>query len=196
MQSIVSIILTALITITMQTSAIDLATTTPEKATNNFFESVEKCEQQAMEKYMDNAYINFLCNSEGDSKTLNRMYDALFKNFSYEIVQVKEKNDVAVAKVVVKGNDFSEAMPAYSKASYNYVMDNLYEDSIGDKAALEKKCLEMYVSEIEKAAEKEETVETVVFVPMIDDGYYGWNILMSDELMAQILGNLGIPIIN
>ena len=180
----------------MQTSAIEMATTTPEKATDNFLKSVEECDQQAMEKYMDNAYVNFLCNAKGDSKVLDRMYDALFKNFSYEIQQVKEKNNVAVAKVVVKGNDFSGVMPAYSKASYDYVMDNLYEESIGDKEALEKKCLEMYVSEIEKAAEGKETIETVVFVPMVDDGYYGWNILVTDALMAQMLGNLGMPVIN
>lgn len=195
MQSIVSIILTALITLTMQTSAIGIATTTPEKATDSFLAGVEECDQQIMEKYMDNTYVNFLCNAKGDKEVLDRMYDALFKNFSYEIKQVKEKEDVAVAKVLVKCNDFSGVMPAYNKASYDYVMDNLYEDSIGDKKALEKKCLEIYVSEIEKAAESDKTIETTVFVPMVDNGYYGWNILMTDELMMQILGNLGMPII-
>lgn len=195
MQSIVSIILTTLITLTMQTSAINIATTTPQKATDELMEGLMECDKQAMEQYMDNTYVNLLCNAKGDSKVIDRMNDALFKNFSYEIKQVKEKNDVAVAKVAVKSSDFSGVMPAYSKASYDYVMDNLYEESVGDKKALEKKFLEMYVAEIEKAAKSDTTIETTVFVPMVDNGFYGWNILMTDELMAQILGNLGMPAI-
>ena len=28
---------------------------------------------------------------------------------------------------------------------------------------------------------------------MIDDGYYGWNIIMTDDLMKTVLGNLQMP---
>lgn len=195
MQSILSIILTILITFTMQTSAIGIVTTTPEDATDALMKGLKKCDEKTLEKYMDNTYINLLCNEKGNKKASDRVNDALFKNFSYEIKQVKEKNDVAVAKVVIKCNDFSGVMPAYSKASYDYVMENLYEDFVGDKAALEKKFLELYVSEVEKAAKNNKTIETTVFVPMVDDGFYGWNVLLTDELMAQILGNLSMPAI-
>lgn len=193
MQSIVNIILTALITITMQTGAIGIATTTPQQATEDLMKGLEKCDQQVMEKYMDNAYVNFLCDE--DNKDLEKINDALFEKFSYEIVQIKEKNDVAVAKLIIKSSDFSGVMPAYNTASYDYVMKNLYEESIGDKKELEKKCMEIYVSEVEKAAASDKMLETTVFVPMIDDGFYGWNIIMTDALMMQILGNLGVPVI-
>ena len=43
------------------------------------------------------------------------------------------------------------------------------------------------------AAESENVVESIAFIPMIDDGYYGWNIIMSDQLMKSVLGNLTMP---
>ena len=42
-------------------------------------------------------------------------------------------------KLLIKSSDFSGVMPAYNAASYDYVMKNLYEESIGDKKKLEKK---------------------------------------------------------
>jgi hypothetical protein len=73
-------------------------------------------------------------------------------------------------------------------------MDNLYEKEIGDKEKLNKKCLELYVNEVEKVAEKGKIVENTVVIPMVDDGYHGWNVIMTDELMESILGNLEMPV--
>ena len=50
------------------------------------------------------------------------------------------------------------------------------------------------MEEIEKAAQSGTVLETEVYIPMVDDGYYGWNILMTDELMKSVLGNLQIPV--
>ena len=183
----------ALITIFMQTSVINMATTTPAEAADDFLDAFKSQDSKVMERYMDNTYVNFLCNTEADKASMNRINDAVFKNFEYEIEAVKQKNTSAVAKVIIKSNDFSKVMDNYEKESYDYIMKNLYEKEIGDKKALNAKCLEMYVAQIEKAAEKEEQVESVVFVPMTDNGYYGWNVLVTDEFMKAVLGNLEMP---
>lgn len=193
MQYIVKILVTMLITMVMQSSAVEMVSSTPMEATEDFLGALKAQDPKVMEKYMDNAYVNYIMNAEGDQKVIDRMNTALFGEFSYEIEQVKKKNDVAVAKVTVKSSDFSGVMAAYSEASYDYVMDNLYDDKITDKKALEKKCMELYVKEIEKAAESDKTAENIVFVPMVDDGYYGWNVIMTDELMRSVLGNLEMP---
>lgn len=193
MQQIVSIIVSILITFGMQAGIVNMVMTTPQEVTQDFLTGLKACDQNTMEKYMDNSYVNFICNIEGDEKVVDRMNEALFKNFSYEIEQVKQKNDVAVAKVLIKSPDFSNVMTEYSETSYDYIMDNLYEDSIADKDALNAKCLEIYVEQIEKAAESDEIVETTVFVPMIENEYYGWDIIMTDEFMMSVLGNLEMP---
>lgn len=143
---------------------------------------------------MDNTYVNFLCNpDESDAKAVDKIADAVFKNFEYEIEIVKQKNKSAVAKVMVKSNDFSKVMDKYKDESYDYIMENLYEKEIGDKEALNAKCLELYVAQVEKAAESDKLTEKEVFVPMTDNGYYGWNIIVTDEFMEAVLGNLEMP---
>ena len=189
----VKAILAVLITIIMQTCAVNMVESTPTAAAEDFLSAVKKQDQKVMERYMDNDYVNFLCNSEGDDKSIDKMNDALFENFEYEVLEVKEKGDVAVAKVMITSCDFSKVMDSYAKVAYKYIMDNLYEKEIGDKEKLNKKCLELYVNEVEKVAEKGKTVENTVVIPMVDDGYYGWNVIMTDELMESILGNLEMP---
>ena len=36
--------------------------------------------------------------------------------------------------------------------------------------------------------------ETVIYLPMVDNGYYGWDVLLSDELMQTMLGGLQMPV--
>ena len=193
MPYIVKTIITALIAVFMQTSVINMATTTPAEAADDFLKALKSQDDKEMERYMDNTYVNFLCNAEGDDKMLGKMSDAIFDNFEYEIEIVKQKNKSAVAKVMIKSNDFSKVMDKYKKESYDYIMENLYEKEIGDKEALNTKCLELYVAEIEKAAESDKRIEREVFVPMTDNGYYGWNIIVTDEFMESVLGGLEVP---
>ena len=192
MQLILKEILTFIIALCMQTGVAGMVSTTPQEAVNGFLDGLAAQEQQVMEKHMDNAYINFLSNVEGDEAVIERMNEALFANFSYEVEEIGEKNDVAVAKVLIKCNDFSSVNAKYDSASYAYVMENLYSDSIADKDALAAACLDIYVQQIE-AASGGAVVEREVFIPMIDDGSYGWNIVVSNELMQSILGGLVMP---
>lgn len=186
-------ILTILTAVILHLSVSNIVSTTPDEAAESFLKGIKSQNEQVMEKYMDSAYINFVCNVQGDKDVVKRMKDALFRNFSYDIIEVGEKNDVAVAKVAVKCNDFSNVKADYDTASYKYITDNLYSDDIGDKDALNAECLDIYVQQIEKAANREASLETVVYIPMADDGYYGWNLLLSDEVMKILLGGLEIP---
>lgn len=193
MPYIVKTIIAALITIFMQTSVINMATTTPAEAADDFLKDLKAQDSKEMERYMDNAYINFLCNIESDEKAVDKIADALFKNFEYEIEIVKQKNKSAVAKVAIKSNDFSEVMDKYEKEAYDYIMENLYEEETGDKEELNAKCLEIYVTQVEKAAESDKLIDAEVFVPMVDNGYHGWNVIVTDEFMESVLGGLEVP---
>lgn len=190
---VVKAIVTVLVTMLMQTCVVSTVSSTPAEATEDFLAALKKQDAKVMGRYMDNEYVNFLYNTEGDADVIGKMNKALFSSFSYEVEKVKQKDGVAAARVVVTGCDFSDVMDSYEKKSYDYIMDNLYEDDIADKDKLASKCLEMYVAEIEKVAEEAKTVETVVFIPMTEDGFYGWNVIMTDELMKAVLGNLEMP---
>lgn len=195
MYYIVKTIAAIIIPMIMHTGFFNLVSVTPDEAVQDFLQGLKTQESHVMDKYMDNAYVNFLNNVQGDEEVIDRMNEALFSSFSYEVEKVKQKDDVAVARVVVTSADFSGVLKAYDKASYKYVMKNLYTEEIGKKKYLSAQCLDIYVKQIEKAAQRGRTIETVVFVPMVDDGYYGWNIIMTDELMKSVLGNLEVPVL-
>ena len=190
---IVKSILSILIPAVMQLNLVSFVSTTPEKAAIDFMDGLKTGNSKVIAKHIDNEYVNFLVNVEGDSEVTARLSEALLKNFSYEIEKIGTKNDVAVARIMVRNSDFSKVESDYEKKAYDYIVDNLYNDKIADKDALSAECLELYVEQLENAADRGAEFETVVYVPMIDNGYYGWNIIVTDELMQNILGNFEIP---
>jgi hypothetical protein len=187
-------VISIIISIMMQMGVMNMISTTPHESVTDFMDGLKNRETHVMEKYMDDSYVNFIANVQGDKDTVARMNEALFRNFSYEVKEIIEKNDVAVAKVSIKSGDFSKVLSEYEKVSYQYVTDNLYTDDIADKEKLNAQCLQLYVQQVEKAAESGAVLETIVFVPMVNDGYYGWNIIMTDDLMKNVLGNLQMPV--
>lgn len=187
-------VISIIISIMMQMGVMNMISTTPHESVTDFMDGLKNRETHVMEKYMDDSYVNFIANVQGDKDTVARMNEALFRNFSYEVKEIIEKNDVAVAKVSIKSGDFSKVLSEYEKVSYQYVTDNLYTDDIADKEKLSAQCLQLYVQQVEKAAESGAVLETIVFVPMVNDGYYGWNIIMTDDLMKNVLGNLQMPV--
>lgn len=187
------IIATVVISVMMQAGTESIVATTPREAVVDFMEGLENRDTYVMEKYMDDSYVNFITNVQGDEAVVERMNDALFSGFTYKIEDMAVKNDVAVAKVTITSCDFSGVLDAYNTVSYQYVVDNLYTDEIADKDWLNAQCLELYVEQVEEAAAVGATMETTVFIPMVDDGFYGWNIIMTDGLMSSVLGNLQIP---
>ncbi|MDO4869111.1 MAG: DUF5105 domain-containing protein [Bacillota bacterium] len=165
----------------------------PQEAVDDFMAGLTSGDKQAMEQYMDNEYVNFLVNTEGDEKVLARMNDALFENLEYTINDTAEKGNVAVVEVELKTNDFSDVMKKYDKDSYEFVMDHLYDDKVTDKKKLNAECLNIYVEEIEKDAGKDASIEKEIYIPMVGDGYGGWKILLDDKLMKSFLGELAMP---
>ena len=193
MQHILKTVITLLISLLMQSGVVNLISTTPHDAVSDFMDGLKNRDSSVMEKYMDDSYVNFITNVQGDDAVVERMNEALFRNFSYKIEKIKTKDDVAVAKVSITSGDFSNVLSGYESASYEYMTDNLQSDEIADKDYLNAKCLEIYVEQVEAAADSGTVLETVVYIPMIDDGYYGWNIIMTDDLMKTVLGNLQMP---
>ena len=62
-----------------------------------------------------------------------------------------------------------------------------------DKKKLSKECLEIYVEQIEKDAKAEPSLEKTIYLPMINDGYGGWKMLLDDKIMKALMGNLAMP---
>lgn len=193
MQHILKTVITLLISLLMQSGVVNMISTTPHDAVSDFMDGLKNRDSSVMEKYMDDSYVNFITNVQGDDAVVERMNEALFRNFSYKIEKIKTKDDVAVAKVSITSGDFSNVLSGYESASYEYITDNLQSDEIADKDYLNAKCLEIYVQQVEAAADSGTVLETVVYIPMIDDGYYGWNIIMTNDLMKTVLGNLQMP---
>ena len=193
MQHILKTVITLIISLLMQSGVVNLISTTPHDAVSDFMDGLKNRDSSVMEKYMDDSYVNFITNVQGDDAVVERMNEALFRNFSYKIEKIKTKDDVAVAKVSITSGDFSNVLSGYESASYEYITDNLQSDEIADKDHLNAKCLEIYVQQVEAAADNGTVLETVVYNPMIYDGYNGWNIIMTDDLMKTVLGNLQMP---
>lgn len=193
MNGLISTIVSVLVATAISGGASVMSESEPWDAADDFFHNLAEGDKQTTMSYMDNRYVNFLENVKGTDEEMDRLEDALFQNFSFEMTDCATKGDLAVVEVTVKNSDFSDVMEDYQKASYEYVTDNLYSDDVIDKKKLNKKCLDIYLDQIEKTAGGEPSYEAVVYLPMEADGYGGWHILLSDEIMQSILGELEIP---
>ena len=167
--------------------------TTPEEAVSDFVTGLMAGDEQIVERYVDNEYINFLANAEADDETKARISKALFKNLKYDIEDTAQKGGAAVVEARISTNDFSDVMDEYKEASYFYVKENLYDEDITDKDKLSAKCLDIYVDQIEKDAEEKASLEKKVYIPMIEDGYGGWKLLLNDDIVKTLMGQLSIP---
>ena len=186
-------VIAILIAILIQGGISGAVETTPEEEVADFMAGLMANDSQVIERYMDNEYINFLANIDTDDETKARMNKALFKNLKYEIEDSVQKGGAAVVEVRLYTNDFSDVLQKYKDASYEYVMNNLYDDKVTNKKQLSKKCLDIYVDQIEKDAKKETSLEKKIYIPMIEDGYGGWKLLLNKSIMKNIMGKLAIP---
>ena len=182
-----------IVALVLQLGMVSAVQEEPQDAAELFMQGISQQQSETMNENMGNDYVNFIANVEGDRKTTDRLRENLFKNFSYKITGVEERGNLAVAREEIKGNDFSKAMKNYEKESYDYVTGNLYDDDVVDEKALKRKCLEIYVDQIEKEAKKGKLRTDTVFLPMEKDGYGLWQIMISDDIMKQILGNIALP---
>lgn len=193
MSGFFSSIVTTLLTVYMSLGGTAAASVPPEETAAEFLDGLSAGNATVLEQYVDNTYVNFLVNSEGDDEELDKMRGAIFRNFSYEITDSAAKGDVAVVQVQLKTDDFSAVLEDYTKDSYKYVSGNLYSDTVTDKDKLAAKCLDIYVSDLEKAAGDEPDLDTELYLPLISDGYGQWNLKLDDDIMKSLLGGLQLP---
>ena len=193
MIGILKTLISMLVALVISSSVSSMSEVTPEDAAEAFLQNLSAGDAQTAMIYMDNKYINFLENVKGTNEEMDRLEDALFRNFSYEIKDSATKNNVAVVEAELRNCDFSGIMKDYEEESFEYVTENLYSDTVTDKEKLNKKCLDIYIDQITQTAEKEPSMTTTVFIPMEADGYGGWHILLTDETMEAALGELELP---
>jgi len=193
MSGIINTILSILLAAAISGGASAMAEVEPQEAADAFFRDLASGNDQVAMAYMDNKYVNFLENVKGTDEEMDNLEEAVFRNFSYEITDSASKNDVAVVKVTVRNCDFSGVMEDYKKESYEYVTGNLYSDDVVSKEKLNKKCIDIYLDQVEKTAGGDANYEAEIFLPMEEDGYGGWRILLSDDIMKEVLGKLEIP---
>ena len=196
MAGVISIIktITAIITAAIfQVGMLGAVDETPADAAKEFMAGITDVQSQIASMYMGNQYVNFLANVEGPEKARKNLQEDLTKNLTYEIAAIEERDDLAVARVDIKTNDFSDVLENYEEESYKYITENLYSDEVVDKKALKDKCFEIYAEEIAHEAEEGKLHEDTVYLPMKKDGHGVWNVMLSDEIMKKILGNIALP---
>jgi hypothetical protein len=196
MNAITTILISIIVALPLSIGVGTAADITPEIAANGFFNGLSGGNEMVTEQYIDNDYVNFIGNNDAGSDHQERLLEALFANFSYEVTDRGEKGTVAVLKLRIKNTDFSGVQEKYEKAAHEYIMDNLYSKDIEDKKMLSEKCLELYLSQLEEAVKSGATAETEIFLPMTYNGDGGWHMEINDKIMKAILGNLTIPMVN
>lgn len=180
----------------MQVGFVANASVEPEEAADALLKGIQTCDQAVMNKYIDNKYINFLQNIETGEAEKTAINTALLGDFQYEIIEtgMNEEGDTAVVKVKVTNDNFGKVDNKYEDTAHEYIMDNLYSETVKDKKKLNDKCLELYIKELEKAAKGEPDLEQTIYIAMFDDGNYGWNVELSNKNAKKILGNFDIPV--
>lgn len=191
--ALIRTILTILIVVSLHAGMSDATEVTPRQAAAECMDGIATMQEETMDRYAGNSYVNFLMNLKGDKETVQRMQEAIFRNFTWQIEDVEERDDAAVAKVKITQCDFSDVLGKYDKKSYKYITDHLYDEDTVDKKKLNAKCLDIYVSQIEKDAKAGKTEEHTIYLPMHSNGYNGWNVELDEETMKAIMGDLAIP---
>ena len=193
MGAILNLIFSVIIAMSMHSSTMEATQVDPQQVADECMNGIKTLQEETLDRYAGNTYVNFIVNLEGDDETVARMQEALLKNFDYRIEAVEERDDLAVAKITVTQCDFSKVLKKYKKKSYDYVTEHLYDENITDKDWLNEKCLDIYVSQIEKVSKAGKTHEETIYLPLTSDGYNGWNAILEDDNMKTIIGDLSIP---
>ena len=193
MGAFIKMIVAVVVAASMQFSMNNATEVPPQQIAKECMDGIMTVQEETLSRYAGNEYVNFLANLEGKDETVQRMRDALFQNFDYTIEETMERDGAAVAKITIHQCNFSKVLEKYDKKSYEYITEHLYDEDITDKKKLNAKCLDLYVSEIEKIAKAGKTHEETIYLPMLSNGYNSWNAILEEDAMEAILGNLSIP---
>lgn len=172
-----------------------LTLTEPEDTVTDFFSGLKAKNEDTLILYTKNEDINMLLHSKGDKEELDKMYDSIFRNFSYKILSVKKNKDEtkAIVTAEVSNGDFSKVLKNYQEKAYNYMQDNLYSGKL-DRKTLNAKCLAMFTKQVEKASSKEKIQTETMEINVTKNDNYGWDMELTEEMMEIIMGGLIIPL--
>lgn len=198
------IVIIIAVLITFSLTGCYLTLTEPEEVATDFFEGLKTKNEDALILYTENEDINMLLHSKGNEDALNKMYESLFRNFSYKILSIKknEEETAATMEVELTNADFSKVLKNYQTEAYDYMQKNLYSGDMSKKA-LNKKCLSIYADQVEKVAEKAEQAEPdsknapqsqTVTINLTKNKNYSWDMELTEEMMKIIMGGLIIPL--
>ena len=88
MSVIIKMILSVVIAASMQVSMSDATEVSPQQIAGECMEGIKTMQEETLDRYAGNSYINFISNLEGNEETVQRMRDALLQNFDYTIDEV------------------------------------------------------------------------------------------------------------
>lgn len=171
-----------------------LTLTEPKEVVNDFFQGLKTKNEDVLILYTDNEDINMLLHSRGDEEELNRIYESIFRNFSYKILSTEKKKEETEATVTaeVSNVDFSKVLNNYQKRAYNYMQNNLYSGNLSKKK-LNAKCLSIFANQTEKASQSTEVRTETITINLTKNDNYSWDMQLTEEMMEIIMGGLIIP---
>lgn len=167
----------------------------PEEIVNDFFQGLKTKNEDTLILYTKNEDINMLLHSKGSDKALDRLYESLFKNFSYTILSTEKNKDEteAVVKAEVSNSDFSKVLKKYQEEAYTYMQENLYSGDL-NKKKLNAKCLSIFADQVEKASEKKKSSTETISITLKKNDNYSWDMELTEEMMEIFMGGLIIPL--
>ena len=172
-----------------------LTLTEPKEVVNDFFKGLKTKNEDVLILYTEDEDINMLLYSKGKQADLNKMYDSIFKNFSYKILSTEKNEEETQATVTaeVSNVDFSKVLKNYQKRAYNYMQDNLYSGNLSKKK-LNAKCLSIFANQTEKASESTKLQTETITINLTKNDNYSWDMQLTEEMMEIIMGGLIIPL--
>lgn len=186
----ITAVLTSLILI-LGLCGCNISITKPEDVVEEFMEAMKNKDEDVLILYSDNSDLNLLLHSIDSQEQMDIIYEGLMQNLSWNIVKVKENKDKGTASVEIQisNSDFSTVLESYQTEAVKYTKENIQNDSF-TKEVMTEECMKIFAQQV-KAAAVEDTVQTQnITVNLVKNDSYGWDMELTDEMMAIILGNI------
>ncbi len=192
MVAISNIIVSIIISILASLGMSNIAESTAQDAAVQFLDDMSQGKSEIIEEYEENEYVNYLENILAENESTAGIRDIIYDSLDYEVIETASKNKVAVAKVKIINKDYSKVLEQYEKDSHDFLKKNLYEEDITNKDKLNQRCVEIYAEEVADAANADKNIEREIFIPMEMEGLNSWHIMLNDEVMKALVGNLEV----
>lgn len=167
----------------------------PEAVVEEFMEAMKNKDEEVLILYSDNSDLNVLLHSIGSQEQMDIIYEGLMRNLTWDIVKVDEDEEKGTASVEIRisNSDFSTVLGTYQTEAVKYTKDNLQEDSF-TKDVMTEECMRIFAQHVKGAAGGDAIHTQNVTVNLVRNDNYGWDMELTDEMMAVILGNIEFPI--